>query len=258
MALSVTLSATLVGDHPAPHREDPLPHTPTPCPGRCNHRWREAEAASRPHDYTPTWGNPNHCLSCTSHAYRHLAELPELLAAVWLEAIHGTRTPADATTTRPSGLAPWPGQAARLLTDHIVYGMAELEDDIRELRHLSTRPNRGREGATATGTIDFLATHLDWALDHHPAATEIHDRDSANPASQIHYWHRAALRFTKRDEQHEAQRLAPCPRCHGPYLITSPKDGLIECRDPDCQRVLTEAEYEDYVKRLRGAIQAAA
>jgi hypothetical protein len=231
--------------------------TTTPCPGSCNSAWRRAEELDAPHDLTPTSGQPAHCLGCHGRAYRQLAELPELLAAIHLEALHGTATPADVTTMRPSGTAPWPGQAARLLTDHIVGALAELEDDIRHLRHLNERPDRGREGRAATESINFLILHLDWAMEHHPAAREMHETGSANPASLIRQLHRAAQHFTKQDEQRVAQRLAPCPRCQGPYLVTSPDDGLIECRDPDCRRVLTEAEYEDYVRSIRSAQLAA-
>lgn len=231
---------------------------PIPCPGVHNNRWRAAEAADLPHELNPYWGDPIHCLSCQGHTYRQLGELPELLAAVWIEAQCGTAAPQDVTTMRPSGTPPWPGQAARLLTDRIIGGMLELEEDLRELRRLPTRPDRGREGATATGTIRFLTAHIGWAMERHPAAQEPHHRDSANPGSQVRYWHLAAMKFTKRDEQRTEERLAPCPRCHGPYLVTSPVDGLIECRDLDCQRVMTQEEYEGYVKALRTAITRAA
>lgn len=232
-----------------------MPITHIPCPG-CNRAWRQAEAAGLPHDVQPNLGQPVHCYPCQARTRAALGELPELLAAIWLEATHGTARPADVTTSRPANIAPWPGQASRLLTDLIVGGLAELEDDIRDLRHLTTRPTAIREGTAVTQTITFLGTHLAWTLEHHPAATEIHERGSANPAAQITTWHRSALRFTSRDEPRQIRRLAPCPRCQGPYLvnsadlITANGDPYIECRDPDCARLLTPAEYQTYVEAL--------
>jgi hypothetical protein len=221
----------------------------TPCSGPHNNAWRKAEATGLPHDLTPTWGTPVHCLSCMGRAYHQLTELPELLAAIWLEATNGTRAGDKVGTIGRAPEATWPGQAARLMTDLIVGGLIELEDDLRDLRHLNPRPDRGREGQTATGTVAFLITHLDWALTHHPAATETHDRDSANPASQISYWHRAATRFTRRD-QLRVQMAAPCPKCALRSLAHVDGEDYISCGNPLCENLMTESEYEDWSQRV--------
>ncbi|MHA6764709.1 hypothetical protein [Streptacidiphilus sp. PAMC 29251] len=213
----------------------------TPCPSHHNAAWRRAEAADQPHELTPVYGNPIHCLGCQGRAYHQLAELPELLAAVWLEAEYGTAAKQTGTIGRIH-IPSWPGQASRLMTDMIVGGLTELEDDLRELRHLNGRPDRGREGPTASGAVTFLLIHLDWALVHHPAATEIHDRDSANPAAQIDQWHRAVTRFTRRDSL-RVQLAAPCPRCALRTLAHEDGEEYIECRNPACGALLTDAEY---------------
>lgn len=219
----------------------------TVCAGRHNNAWRKAEATGLPHDLTPGYGDPVHCLGCSAHAYRQLVELPELLAAIWLEAVNGTRAGQDTGTIGRVGLnATWPGQSARLLTDLIVGGMTELEDDLRQLRHLAPRPDRGREGQTATGAVTFLLTHLEWALTYHPAATEPHDRDSANPGAQIGYWNRAATRFTRRD-QLKVQAVAPCPRCNLRTLAREDGSEYVECQNPACGTLLTESEYRLHV-----------
>jgi hypothetical protein len=222
----------------------------TPCSGPHNNAWRKAEATGLPHELTPTWGTPIHCLSCAGKAYRQLAELPELLAAVWLEATCGTRASSKLTGT--IGRAPeatWPGQAARLMTDLIIGGLVELEDDLRYLRHLGHRPDRGREGQTATGAVTFLLTHLDWALAFHPAATEAHDRDSANPASQINFWNRAATRFTRRDAL-TVQMAAPCKQCDLRTLAREDGEDYIACMNPACGTLMTEAEYQDWASEV--------
>ncbi len=118
-------------------------------PGSCNNAWRRAEAAlaadGTDHDIPVTWGQPVHCLRCTGRTHAQLAELPELVVAISLEAIHGTAPKTTGTIGRAATPA-WPGQAARLLTDHVIGGMLELEDDIRELRPPQPPPGRGIEG----------------------------------------------------------------------------------------------------------------
>jgi hypothetical protein len=230
-------------------------HTaPSPCPGRENRVWREAETAladhGTPHDLSPRWGDPVHCEPCTHRARTQLGELPELVAAISLEASHGSRGPKVGTIGRSAAtVASWPGQASRLLTDHIVGGLLELEDDIRDLRRLNARPAHGIEGQALTGAVRFLGAHLDWALVHHPAASEAHDRDSANPAAQIAGWHRAAQRFTARDARLE-QREARCPRCDWRSLFFADGDDYIGCRNPTCGLLLTEAEYADWTAKV--------
>ncbi|MFF7190509.1 hypothetical protein ACFZAR_36060 [Streptomyces sp. NPDC008222] len=226
--------------------------TPTVCPGPCNNAWRLAEAKlatdGTEHDIPVTWGKPVHCIGCVNRTRAKLAELPELIVAIGLEALHGTAPKATGTIGRIH-IPAWPGQASRLLTDHIVGGLLELEDDIRELRRLRHRPGRGTEAQNAVGAVTFLAAHLEWALVEHPAAHEIHDRMSANPAAQITGWHRAATRFTRRDARLEHYRV-PCPRCELLTLYRGDADDYIECRNTNCQTLLTPAEYHDHTKRL--------
>jgi hypothetical protein len=226
-----------------------VPTTPAICPGPCNRNWRQGEATGLPHDITPTWGQTVHCHTCQQRTYTALGEIPELLAAVWLEATHGTARPADVTTSRPANVAPWPGQSSRLLTDLIVGGLAELEDDIRSLRHLRPRPTALREGVAVTQTVTFLTAQLGWALEHHPAAAEVHERGSANPAAQIRTWHRTALRFTRRDNRLE-QRQAPCKRCGLRSLFFADGEDYIECRNPACQSLMTETEYAEWARGI--------
>lgn len=225
--------------------------TPIPCPGRENRAWREAEAAGLPHDLEPRWGEPVHCPACTRRTRAQLGELPELVAAIHLEAVHGTRGGVKTGTIgRIGGGTPsWPGQASRLLIDHIVGGLTELEDDWRQLRGLTPRQPRGSEGATVTTTTRFLTAHLDWALAHHPCAGDPHDRDSANPAAQITTWHRAAERFTRRDKRADHHRM-PCPRCGLLALFRGEGDDYIECRNPACGTLLTPGEYHQHTRQV--------
>jgi hypothetical protein len=230
---------------------------PLACPGSHNNAWRTAEQKlaehGTPHDLTPTWGQPVHCIRCADRARAELAELPELVAAIWLEAANGTPAKTTGTIGRVH-IPAWPGQSSRLMTDHILEGMLTLEDDIRELRRLNTRPAHRIEGVTVTASTRFLAAHLDWALVEHPLAGESHDRLSGNPAAQIHTWHRAAERFTRRDDRLEHHRI-PCPRCQLLTLFRKDGDDYIECRNIACQLLLTPGEYLEHAQKLASECQ---
>ncbi|MFJ6085151.1 hypothetical protein ACIQI8_27460 [Streptomyces sp. NPDC092369] len=246
--------------------------TPTPCLGPCNTAWRRAEHQRRtettPHDIPVTWGAPVHCDACVDRARRQLGELPELLVAIQLEPVYGQRgVPTASTTSAPTDTTPWPGQAARLMIDHIAGGLAEIAADVRRMRNLGDHPVREegvREGVWINVTVRLLVAHCDWLLQQHPCASESHEparlgRDlvpSGNPAAQIAGWHRAGTRFTRRDKAPEVKRFAPCKRCGGPWLAESrdlrlvDDEPYIECQDPDCRALFTHAEYARYLKDL--------
>ncbi|RLU81111.1 hypothetical protein CTZ27_33255 [Streptomyces griseocarneus] len=226
----------------------PLVPVLTPCPGHHNHAWRRAEAAGLPHDLSPVWGHPVHCGRCTDRAQAQLAELPELLVVVALEARHGSRPKTTGTVGRTPSHR-WPGEASRMLTDHIVGGLLDLEDDLRELRHLRPRNTASAEGQKACRAVQFVTAHLEWALTEHPMANEPHDRLSANPAAQIHSWHTTAMRFTRRDVRLDHPQV-PCARCNLLSLYRPDGSDYYECRNVECGLLLTPAEYQAHTQRM--------
>jgi len=247
--------------------------TPKPCPGPCNNAWRRAETvlaeSGTEHHIPPSWGQPTQCSECVERARHQLAELPELLAATQMEPLYGTRPQNTATIhSRPNDAPAWPGQTARLLIDELLGEMEELAADVLNLRGIwhNDQPDFGgiREGRRITTACRSIAGHLDWMMQRHPAASEPHDRGNANPGGQIRQWHATAQRFTKQHPQHDVRKMAPCPRCKGPYLAESRDLRLvddrpyIECRDPDCRRIMTSAEYDTYVKALAAVVTQAA
>ncbi|MFZ3592308.1 hypothetical protein [Streptomyces sp. BH104] len=248
--------------------------TRKPCPGPCNNAWRRAEAVlaetGAQHHITPAWGQPVQCYGCFEAARRQLGELPELLTQIQLEAVYGTRPQNTATIgSRPNDAPAWPGQAARLLIDRLLGEMEELVADVltqRRIWQADFEPDYIgiREGRRVDSACSTLAGHLDWMMQQHPAATEPHEGDNANPAGQIRHWHATAQRFTKQHPQRDVRKMAPCPRCKGPYLAESRDLRLvddrpyIECRDPDCRRIMTSAEYDTYVKALAAVVTQAA
>ncbi|MDT0608860.1 hypothetical protein [Streptomyces lancefieldiae] len=248
--------------------------TQKPCPGPCNNAWRRAETVridtGTEHHINPAWGQPIQCDACTERARQQLAELPELLTAVHLEALYGTRPQNTATIhSRPNDTPAWPGQAARLLIDTLLGEIEELATDVLALRGIWKHDNQPdhdgiREGHRITSACRILTAQLDWMMQHHPAAGEPHEQGNANPAGQIRHWHAAVQRFTKQHPQRDVRKMAPCPRCKGPYLAESRDLRLvddrpyIECRDPDCRRIMTGAEYDTYVKALAAVVTQAA
>lgn len=244
---------------------------PAICPGPCNNAWRKAENAREEHGtdhhIRPHWGTPTQCWGCVDRTRQQLVKLPELLVGVHLEVLYGTTTKFTGTIGRIH-IPAWPGQAGMILADEIVGKMEELQADILKRRAIwadDYEPEPGvRNGRYITGLVATLDAHWDWAMQHHPAADEPYDRENANPGGQVAGWYHSLQRFTKQDQQRDVERLAPCPRCHGPYLVESRDLRLvgdrpyIECRDPDCQRVMTGEEYDAYVKGLTGQIIAAA
>lgn len=239
------------------------------CPGPCNNAWRRAETAlteaGTEHHIKPAWGEPVQCYGCVEATRTQLLELPALLAAVLDEALDGTPTKLTGTIGRIS-VVTWPGEACRLFVDQIVEGMTILQADILTLRgtwgeeHGPLPTIAPNEAGHIAAIVRSLDGNWDWAMQHHPAASESYGKGNANPGSQVTGWHYALERFTKTDEQRDIKRLAPCPGCRGPYLVESrdlrlvDNEPYIECRDQDCRRIMTSAEYDRYVKDLTGAI----
>src|SRR4051812_23188857 len=186
--------------------------TPQFCPGPCNTAWRKAEEAhadtGADHAIQPAWGQPVQCYACVDRARTQLSAMPALLAAVLAEATEGTPAKLTGTIGRIT-VATWPGQSSRLLVDRIVSEMVELGVDILKLRRMWKEDRPAGPGTTSNEAwrIGFitnaLIAHLDWAMQHHPAAWEPHGRDNANPGGQVAGWYRAALYFTKQDEQRD-------------------------------------------------------
>ncbi|MFE7933405.1 hypothetical protein ACFU6S_32730 [Streptomyces sp. NPDC057456] len=248
--------------------------TPALCPGVCNTAWRRAERArittKTGHDVPVTWGTPIHCPGCVARAHRQLGELPELLTAVAEEPLYGQRgAPSASSHSAPTDTTPWPGQAARLLVDHIAGGLAETAAELHRLHHgreLPIRPPGLREGTWIENSVRLLVADLNWLMQEHPLAHESHEPlhrgrgiiPSGNPAAQISHWHNAATRFTRRDKAPESRRLAPCKRCGGPWLAESrdlrliDDEPYIECQDPNCQALYRPDEYRQHVKELTG------
>lgn len=220
--------------------------TAQPCAGPCNRAYRrtdtttadEAEQQSR----KPYYGEPHWCDHCTGIVARALTELPELVAAIHLEALNGTPTP-GARVTHTQQTPPWPGEPARILTDLIAGGLMELEDDLRHLRGYSPRPVLP-EGHGMSEAIAVLTGSLDWLLQEHPNCAD----PTWSPGASLLRWHHIAVRFTKRDKPRTTVKELPCPRCELLMLVKADGDDSVECGN--CGNRLREDEYQRRVKQL--------
>lgn len=228
---------------------------PSPCPGKCNAAWRRAEELGRTHSLQPVPGEPVHCWACYASAHTQLQQMPALFKAIYLEGEDGTVVKLVGTIGRVGLQAPpWPGQAARLFADGLGEGILILANDVREqLDEPVENPDTG--SAAINRSLGTLIRHLRWLLAEHPCATDSHGGRSGNPAWQIYSWHHSAEVFCKQDEQRPADRIAPCPRCRDPWMRS--RNGVVECTNMDCQKVMTNDEYGYYVERLVGAAKFA-
>jgi len=220
---------------------------PFACAGPCNISWRRAEAESTktqiPHDIRPWYGNPYWCDHCRFRVLTALDGLPELVAAIHLEALNAT--PKTTTTERvtTSSAPAWPGQSARLMTDLIVGGVADIEDAMRSLRGWSDRAATF-EPIILNRAIDVLVVSVDWLLISHPDATD----PDISPGTAILDWHRKAMKFTGRDKLVHKYPVR-CPSCDLLALRRDDGSSYVECspRLGGCGRLWTESEYQNLV-----------
>ncbi|REE58885.1 hypothetical protein BX257_1360 [Streptomyces sp. 3212.3] len=150
---------------------------PAACLGACNSAWRRAEhlrGTDKTTDDIPVcWGEPV-ALRVTKLSEQHT----------------------------------WPGQAARLLTEHIVGGLSEIATDVRRLgEHRVREPRTCRQA---------LLTHADYGRCVKDLAAQEATRLRA-PRPSDGALLLDALRIT-----HVADRGSPCPRTGGPRDSAGP------------------------------------
>ena len=219
--------------------------TPSACAGPCAKTWRQAEAKrlaeGTPHDLVPWPGNPYWCDYCRTRVIDALNMLPELVAAIHEEALHATpkQTERVSRTTAPA----WPGQSARVLTDLLVGGLAELEDDMRELRSWSER-TAIFEPIVLNRAVTVLTLSIDWLLIAHPGAAD----PDYSPGATILTWRDKAMKYTGRDKL-VLKFPVRCPTCELLALRRDDGSSYIEClpRIGGCGRLWTENEYLNLV-----------
>jgi hypothetical protein len=226
---------------------------PVPCPGRCNQTWRDAEYANQPHDYSPTWGQPLWCLTCTDRFARAIAEFPRLVVVIHQQALHGTPAPQVSTVrSTPKAVHAWPGQESRLLTEEIREALTALEDDVRQLRRLRPRIVQQREGVVVTNAARFLIRQVPWIVTEHPITDDPEDA----PAAYLLRLHARAERFASEAPPRLERKPTPCPGCGCLSLVPVPGGEYIECQVTGCEKLFTPSEYDEHTKEAAGKAKA--
>lgn len=203
------------------------------------HPDRDHQAEDTPNQVT----HPGDPVWCEEHRWQirdHLTELPELYAAMHLEATHGTAKP---SADKVSGTRTHPSPSPRIDdADQLARWACDWEDTIRhELGHPAA-PH------TATGRPRALTEATRYLLVHLTKALELDDGGSEPVAlifgTEVNRTHRTLLRKTSRDTL--IHRLkAPCPACD--IRALQRRDGEDHIRCTHCHTLWTEVEYQRLV-----------
>jgi len=115
-----------------------------------------------------------------------------------------------------------------------------LDTWVRDWRDLRDR-SEGPPEPTVPVLATWLRVRLDWAADCHSAVDEF-VVDIRNL--------RGVLKALAGERPPKPKRLvAPCIGCGQLAMFRVPgEDYAVECRNPDCERIYTEAEYEQLTK----------
>lgn len=183
-------------------------------------------------DITPTVGDPVWCRRCAALVRRALADLDDLAAILdtWSDG-HRGRTSGEKTSTRRTD-APSPSPIADTL-DELYAALTQVEDQWRDARGYSSRPQRGRNGHARMSSVSWLLSQFDDILCH-PASEQFGKATLS--------WQKRLQGLT-RSEPIRRQRPGRCTRCPTPTrALWTRDDGYTECGV--CGRLYSEEEYE--------------
>jgi hypothetical protein len=229
---------------------------PRACPGKCNERYREAwdahEAAVASYDALDSsqsrpeppslgcWrGEPAWCPPCTSKITTRLAELDDLAALLGATA-DGHRSSAEAERVSGSSEPASQSQAADDL-DEMFTMLSSWETIYRELQGWLSAPPRGELASKETGCIDWLRRHLGGIL-----SSDI----AADFGLEILQWHQESAGSAKAGVR-TLRKPMRCPSrtCRNLTLFWTEGEKNVYCKNPDCGRILSLAEYEIEAER---------
>lgn len=224
------------------------------CIGPCNRRYREAREAfdqalaeydplnseqSRPEPpgIQPWEGMPVWCPNCASRISLKLAELDDL-AAILAATADGHRASAEAERVSGTGEPGSPSQASDDL-DELASMLRGWEDTYRDLRGWPSPPPRGELASAETACIAWLRRHLNGILSC-PVAADF--------GTEILQWHREIGGKSKAGVRTLVKPMR-CTSC-GLLLAWTEGEEYVACRNPECGRLITLADYEAEVERL--------
>jgi hypothetical protein len=226
------------------------------CIGPCNRRYREARDAfeqalaeydplnseqSRPEPpgMQPWEGDPVWCGKCAASISLKLAEMDDLAAILAATADGFRDAPAGMEHVSGSGEPGSPSRAADDL-DELSAMLSGWEVTYRDLMQWPSPPPRGELASAETACIAWLRRHLNGIL--------------ASPAGEdfgreILQWHREINASAKTGVRTLLKPMR-CPSCQLLTLTWTEGETSVSCGNPDCNRILSLAEYDAEVERL--------
>jgi len=232
------------------------------CPGPENRRYREAwdayrraladydpldSAQSRPDppEIQPWPGDPVWCRDCAGRIGLRLAELDDL-AGLLAATADGLRGEGDRERVSGSAVPPSPSRAGDDLEE--MWGMLSGWETIyRDLNGWLSPPPRGELARRETACIDWLRRHLKSIL-----VSDI----AADFGLEILQWHREGESSAKAGRRTVRKPMrCPSQNCRMLSLFWTEGDKEIYCKNPDCRRVLSLAEYEEEAERQASVLQ---
>lgn len=231
-----------------------------PCPGPENRRYREAWDTYRqaladydpldaetsrpdPPEIQPWPGAPVWCVDCAERIGLRLAELDEL-AGILAATADGLRGDGENERVSGSAVPPSPSQAGDDLDE--MWGMLSNWETIwRDLNGWLSPPPRGELARRETACIDWLRRHLKGIL-----VSDV----AADFGREILQWHREGEGSAKAGRR-TVRKPMRCPSCRFVTLFWTEGEKDVHCRNEDCKRVLSLAEYEAEAERQAALLQ---
>ena len=230
------------------------------CPGPCNGHYRKAIDAHKkaladydpldprtsrpePPSEQPWLGEPVWCAPCSALVSLRLAQL-DTLAAMLAKEADGYESQPRTEKVGGSSEAGSPSPAADDL-DELARMLAEWEDIYRGIKGWDSAPPRGDLASTETERVAWLGRHLRGIL----ADPDI----GPDFGTEVLQWHRGMKHQAKAGADVKPKPLR-CPGCHLMTLVWEEGSDRVDCRNPDCARVFSYADYEKEVEHLALAL----
>jgi hypothetical protein len=242
-----------------PHDQG-APMSGQPCPGKCNSRYHRVQREYRqalaaydpldPHTSRPAepgipvraWGEPVWCADCATEISKHLASLYDL-ACLYAMADDGHHTAPVTQRVGGTSVALSPSEIHDQL-EELTSVLSGWEMAYRRHRELPDPPPRGEDATVQATIIAWLSRNLPGILAS-PLAEEI--------GRGILTW-RATIANKAAAGTRTIHLPTRCPgggnrTCGQRLLFWEEGSNRVECKNPDCRRIIGKDEYDLEVER---------
>jgi hypothetical protein len=181
-------------------------------------------------------GDPIWCERCKAIIAKALARLDDLASLLesWQD---GHRGASSGESGPRRGAEPGSPSPISDILDKLYGELIEVEDQWRRLRSYPPRPRRARDGRARRHSIAFLSGEL---------------RDILTSKTYVEFgkrvlaWERLLYTLSRSEP---VVRPVPgrCPRCRYKNVLATRDDGRVQCRRSQCNRLLSQEEYDELV-----------